>query len=112
MYMRHMGGQETVNNSVKQVLNSVIWDLNSVKQVLNSVKHVINEVKLTANGRVNLKYSINQPRDPKTGCVPRPLGSPTGVRKVLFRRVRTAVRVVRQVGVPGGVWDRGGYREG
>ena len=35
--------------------------LNSVKQVLNSVKHGHKLSKTPSNGRVNLKYSINQP---------------------------------------------------
>ena len=61
--------------------NSVNGTLNSVKRVLNSVKLVLNSVELTANGRVNLIYSINQPWDPETGSVPTPLGSPTGVQK-------------------------------
>ena len=65
-------GTKISKTGTKQVLKSV-------KQVLNSVKHSINEVKTQSNGRVNLIYSINQPWDPETGCVPTPLGSPTGV---------------------------------
>ena len=86
--MRHEGGPEKVINSVKQVINSVKQVLNTVKQVLNSVKTVIKQSYSQSNGRVNSIYSINQSRDPKTGCVPAPLGSPTGPQKRSYGTAR------------------------
>ena len=76
-----------------------------MKQVLNSVKLSIFEVKLTANGRVNLKYSINQSRTLETGCVPAPLGSPTDLQKRSYGHAPSAPYTVS--GTPStAVWGR------
>ena len=44
--------------------------------------------KTQSNGRANLKYSRNTPRDPETWVCSLPLGSPTGVPKRSYVRVR------------------------
>ena len=77
--MRHVGGPKTGSKFSKTGPKFSKTVLNSVKQVLNSVKTVLNSVEPQANGRVNQYNLNNQPGTLYNGCVPIPLGSPTGV---------------------------------
>ena len=68
--------------------------------------------KMSSNGRVNLKYSINQSQDPEIQCVLAPLGSPTGVPKWLFALTGSYSSVVACMRCTGTGWYQGGYTGG
>ena len=78
--------------------------LNSVKNGSNTViKPVKRPCKPVNEGKPAWRVSLGRFNQ----CVLLPLGSPTACPKRPHRAVTTAVRVVRQQGVPGWVWGTG-----
>ena len=104
--LRVILGQSEGLFSVEQVLNSV---KQVSKTVLNSVKQVSEQCKTQSNGRVKPLHPEFSLGTLNSGCVLRPLGSPTACSKRSYVHVPVVTRTRGGTGLGA---DVGAYRVG